>query len=415
MVTEINDLDEALAAARVYVALPPTRHGQVSGPRDDFLRLCPIPEGFWTCVTELEAAATVETADGAQSSFAGQSLADVAAEVAAEGPPKWLFQGAVVAGDYGILAAEKKAWKSWAALDAAIACATGMPWLGHYPSQTGGPVILFYGEGGKRKFMRRAYAVGAAKGLSRAQVIALPIFPEFSAPQLGNPGDLELIRQAIAHRRPALVIVDPLYLSAGAAKGSDLYAMGALLGRIQRIVQEAGCTLLVAHHWNKGGTGDGHDRASGVGPAEWGRFLISIGVKSLRTDHVTKETSALLKVSIAGDEVAAEDTVFWRRVRAENPDDLESPLHYDIALDVFGDEGDEDGYSPAESKILEAMLSDRALTIAEITDRIAAKHGHGLRRTTVSAALNKLAKTGVVDQVGTSGTAMAKTWLLNSP
>ncbi|WP_164992243.1 AAA family ATPase [Streptomyces sp. L2] len=345
--------------------------------------------------------------------FAVQSLADVAVEVAAAGDPQWLFRPVISAGDYGMLSAEKKAGKTWAVLDAAVSCASGGAWLGHYPTDTSGPVIIFYGEGGKRKLLRRIHAIGAAKGLSREQVNALPIFPEFSAPKLGNQGDLELIRQAITERKPALVIVDPLYLSASGATGSDLISMGALLNGVQKITQAAGTTLLISHHWNKTGSGKGHDRSSGAGPNEWGRFLISVAAVSKSTDPVTKETTAALKWSFAGDEVADEDVTFIRRVRADNPDDLSSAMHYSISVsETPSGSGPDDGLSPADRKILDALSADRAMSVKEIGDAVKEKNGHGLTRSTISEALNKMARRGVADAVGDTGPGQQKRWIL---
>ena len=43
------------------------------------------------------------------------------------------------------------------------------------------------------------------------------------------------------------------------------------------------------------------------------------------------------------------------------------------------------------------MIDDTPRTVGELTDRFAAKHGHGLRRETVSKALNGLLDDGLVN------------------
>lgn len=54
----------------------------------------------------------------------------------------------------------------------------------------------------------------------------------------------------------------------------------------------------------------------------------------------------------------------------------------------------EAGLSPAAAKVLEA-LDQMPRTISELTDRIVTKHGHGLRRETMSRELNRLADAGL--------------------
>ncbi|GAA2448492.1 AAA family ATPase [Streptomyces macrosporus] len=323
-------------------------------------------------------------------------LSEYAAEVDASGPPRWLFRDALVDGDYGMLSAEDKAGKTWALLDAAVSCAAGLPWLGRFGCEKPGPVIVFFGEGSKRKAVRRIRAIAVSKGLTREQADALEIIPVFRSPQLKSAQHQELIRQAIAQYRPSLVIVDPLYLAASGAKSSDLISMGELLGSIQHIVQDGGASLIISHHWNKTGSGSGHDRSSGVGPGAWGRFLISMGVKNRSTDPVTGESTVTLSWALRGDEIPDRKLVFIRKVGEEVPGDLTSAMRYAVLCSEVPEDDEEDGVrlTPAERKVLEA-LGDRPSTIPAITDRIASRYGHGLKRNTVSAALNKLKDLGL--------------------
>src|SRR5882757_7857943 len=93
------------------------------------------------------------------------ALADMAAEVDAMGEPAFLFEPVVVAGDYGVMSAEDKAWKTWGGLDAAVSAASGLPWMGKFPCHCPGTVLVFYGEGGRRKVVRRIRAIAMSKGL----------------------------------------------------------------------------------------------------------------------------------------------------------------------------------------------------------------------------------------------------------
>ena len=71
--------------------------------------------------------------------LAVSSYGEVAARVAAAGEPRWLIQGLWPADAYGVLAAQEKAGKTWAALDLAVSVAVGRPWLDHFACPNPGP------------------------------------------------------------------------------------------------------------------------------------------------------------------------------------------------------------------------------------------------------------------------------------
>lgn len=353
---------------------------------------------------------------GRQPDLVFRTLAEVAADVDSRPPRPWLFEPVMAAGDYGVMSAEDKAGKTWAILDAAVSCAAGLPWLDQFPAGHPGPVLAFLGEGSDAKMLRRIRAIAEAKGLDQKTADTLPIVLCFRAPRLSDAQHRHLIGRAIEQYRPVLVILDPLYLAAAGANGADLYAMGALLGSVQHIVQEAGASFLVSHHWNKTGTGNGHSRSSGVGPGAWGRFLISVAVLSSRTDSDTQETTVRLKWMFKGDEIPETELTLIRRVRAEDPADLTSPMRYSIeAADGTEPDQAEAGHDlpPSERKLLEALQADhRPQTVVQMVDWIAEKHGHGLRRETCSKGLKHLSELGLVDQIPASRVGQPAQWFL---
>ena len=351
-----------------------------------------------------------------------RTLADIAADVDSRPPRPWLFEPVIVAGDYGVMSAQDKAGKTWAILDAAISCAAGLAWLDQFPAGDPGPALVFLGEGSDAKLLRRIRAVAAFKGLSKERSDALPIVACFRAPQLSDAQHRHLIRKALQEYKPKLVIIDPLYLAAGGANGADLYAMGSLLGSIQHIVQSAGASLLLSHHWNKTGEGTGHHRSSGVGPGAWGRFLISVGVENSRTDDETQETTVRLKWMFKGDEIPETEVTLVRRVRAENPSDLNSRMHYSIErVDDLASEDDEEpaetlGLRPAAKRVLEVLrAATTALTVRQIGDRLADdKQGRPpLKERTIQAGLADLAKRGLAEEAPSTGFGTA--WLASAP
>jgi AAA domain len=341
-----------------------------------------------------------------------EDLAAVLARVAAAGPPAWLIQGVWPRDAYGVFAAEDKAGKTWAILDLACSVAAGVPWLGHFPCPPSGPVLVFLGEGGERAMVRRLAAICAHKHLELDELAARQgLRLCFRVPKLTSGQELQAVAAELAEHPAALVVLDPLYLAvAGAASGADLYAMGAVLAGIQGVCQHAGAALVVVTHWNKTGEGRGAKRISGVGPGAWGRVLASAGVAN-RTNTPDGASTVVLAVEVIGGELADLAFRVRRTVRAQDPADLASPLHY--AVEVLAEDPGEDGpaaeLKPSRRWVLAALRAGGAMqTVAQLGDCTAAD-GHQLKARTIQEALNDLEAAGLA--VGTDpGAGLARYW-----
>jgi hypothetical protein len=316
----------------------------------------------------------------------------------------WLVEDLWPADAYGVIGAEDKAGKTWALLDLAVSVATGTPWLERFACPTAGPVLLYLGEGGERAMLRRLRAITRSRGVSVDDLRAL--FPRFRAPRLADPRELDAIAEDLASvgERVRLVGIDPLYLSVPAGSGADLYAMGALLGGVQRVCQDAGAALAITTHWNKTGEGSGPRRFTGAGPGAWGRVLASAAVE--RPAQEPDGTSdVLLRWAFEGSEIASRAFRVRRRVRAEDPSDLGSPLAYSVSVTdeeaAVPDAGGGRRRSPSERRVLAALEGTGegdGRTVRELGDRIAADgKGPPLRERTIQEALRGLAGEGEVD------------------
>jgi hypothetical protein len=337
-----------------------------------------------------------------------EDLAAVLARVAAAGPPAWLIQGVWPRDAYGVFAAEDKAGKTWAMLDLACSVAGGVPWLGHFPCPASGPVLVFLGEGGERAMVRRLNAICAHKHLDLGELAARRRLRLcFRVPKLTSGQELHAVAAELAEHPAALVVLDPLYLAvAGAASGADLYAMGAVLSGIQGVCQQAGAALVVVTHWNKTGEGRGAKRISGVGPGAWGRVLASAGVAN-RTTSPDGASTVVLAVEVIGGELADLAFRVRRTVRAEDPADLASPLHY--AVEVLPEDPDDDDLKPSRRWVLAALRAGGPMqSVAQLGDRTAGD-GHQLKARTIQEALNDLEAAGLA--VGTDpGAGLARYW-----
>jgi hypothetical protein len=292
---------------------------------------------------------------------------DLVAQVKAAERTPWLIEGLWPGDAYGVLGAEDKAGKTFAVIDLSVAVATGGRFLGHFRCPDPGPVLAFFGEGGKRLTRRRVSAVLQACGGKDADLTGR-LRVCHRAPRLTSREHLEAIRHELAEHPARLVVIDPLYLAAAGAKGADLYAMGELLSAVQIVCQDAGAALVVSTHWNKTGPGTGATRFTGVGPGAWGRVLASAAVES-RAAEPDGASSVLLRWEFSGSEIAEQSFRMHRRVRAEDPHDLDSRLFYECEVT------DLDGRVwSARDRILAVLPYDQtaACTTRDIGDSVAA-------------------------------------------
>jgi hypothetical protein len=352
--------------------------------------------------------------------LAVSSYREVAARVAAAGEPRWLIQGIWPADAYGVLAAKEKAGKTWAALDLAVSVATGQPWLDHFACPSPGPVLVFLGEGGERATVRRIEAIATAKGIDPDQ-LADPLRLCFRVPRLAAPGaggELAAIQAELDSHPAALVVLDPLYLAAAGASGSNLYDMGAVLQAIQGVCQQAGCALLVVTHWNKTGDGRGADRISGAGPAAWARVICSVSIHYRGSDP-DGASNVVLGVELIGGEIADTRFRIRRRVQADDPADLGAPLAYAVEV-LAGDDEDLDlepaaaALSKSRQWVLTALRAGGDMqTVKQLGDRLA-QAGHPLKPRTIQTALGELEAAGLATG-SEEGNGRARYWSPTTP
>ena len=337
---------------------------------------------------ELEANAPADT-EGSAPDLCFEDLSALIATVDSAPAPRYVIRGVLPEGDYGMFAAEDKAGKTWAMADLGVSVATGTPWLGLYPVESPGHVLLFAGEGGGRKVVRRFRAVCESRGLDPA---ALSIRVCLRVPHLTNAAAMLLVEQEIAENRPRLVIIDPLYLAARGARGSDLYEMGAHLEGVQAVCQRYGSALILTHHFKKGGDERGAKRMTGVGPGAWGRVLITATVRARHTDPVTSASTVVLELEFQGDEIAESTQRIRRRVWAVDPDDLSSSLHYEVTAveSVDQDDPTRGALRPSSVRVLKVLdEAEDWLTVRDIGD-VLAEGGSPLKRRTIQNALAQL-------------------------
>lgn len=143
--------------------------------------------------------------------------------------------------------ASPKTGKSWLVCQLAYALANGVPWLNRETAR--GPVLIIDNELHRESAAQRLRAVGAATGLSAADIRVVSL--------RGRLEDLPTLRTRMvttAKRMGArAIILDALYrMIPSATSENDNAAMMHLYNGIDRIAEETGAAILCVHHSSKG-------------------------------------------------------------------------------------------------------------------------------------------------------------------
>jgi hypothetical protein len=350
--------------------------------------------GSWTP----EQAALLNGQASAPAGLGAMGIAALVRCVEEAGAPAWLIEGLWPADAYGIQGAEDKAGKTWSVDDLSVSVVTGTPWLNHFACPAPGPVLLLAGEGGARSTLRRLQAIVVGRGGTLDDLDGLRV--ALRVPRLTRIADLNALADEVSANPPRLIVLDPMYLSVAGVKGSDLYAMGEALGGLQAVAQEAGAALVVVVHWNKTGEGSGARRFSGVGPGAWGRVLGSAAVER-RSREADGSSVVSLRWEFVGGEIGDRSFRMRRRVWAEDPSDLSSPLHYEVEVtsEETGEQAAGDDLATSERRVL-TVLPDQgsAAAVREFGDLLAVDgQGPPLKRSTIQDALEQLAGLGLAD------------------
>ena len=151
---------------------------------------------------------------------------------------------------------------------------------------------------------------------------------------------------------------------------------------------------------------------SGAGPDAWGRVLISAAVVSRTTDSTTRATDVVLELEFQGDEIPETTVRIRRRVWADDPDDLTSPLHYEVAPVETAEESSDpvmSGMRPSARRVLAALEGPFAtdpdgMDVRRLGDLVAVDgQGQPLKVRTIQDALKQLHEAGHAIPGGSAG------------
>lgn len=198
-------------------------------------------------------------------------------------PTDWLLRGWLVRDTLAAIVAPSGAGKTFLAIDWACHVATGKPWGGRHVHQ--GAVYYLAGEGtnGLRK------RIAAWEAHHKHPLGNAPLMLADGLPALADLSNTEAIIESIRESaeelfyrtgsEPTLIVIDTLARAMAGADENSSRDMGALIGGLDRIRQQWGCTVLVLHHTGHAAS----DRARGSSAfhaALDSEFMITPGKKS---------------------------------------------------------------------------------------------------------------------------------------
>ena len=161
---------------------------------------------------------------------------------------QWLVQGLWSEQAVGILGGEPKCCKSFLALDLAVAVASGVPCLRHFPVQRTGSVLLFPAEDSLSVVRQRLEGICSAAGVGfpslSVDVITAP------ALRLDTAADRQRLANTVQALQPRLLILDPL-IRLHRVDENDASQIAALLSFLRQLQRQFQTAVLLVHHARK--------------------------------------------------------------------------------------------------------------------------------------------------------------------
>ncbi|MFQ5904123.1 MAG: AAA family ATPase [Candidatus Binatia bacterium] len=153
----------------------------------------------------------------------------------------WLVEDRLPVGGLSVLAGKPKAGKSTLARCLALAVARGEPWLGFQTTQ--GTVFYLALEEKRSEVRKHFEAMGAAPKYEDQIFLFIASSPKDGLIQL---------REATESKKPALIIVDPLFRFVRVRDANDYAQVMEATEPLQVLAHQTGAHVFTVHHLGKG-------------------------------------------------------------------------------------------------------------------------------------------------------------------
>jgi hypothetical protein len=162
---------------------------------------------------------------------------------------RWLIEGLWGYRAVGICGGEPKCFKSFLALDVAVAVASGRPCLRRFHVAQPGRVVLFAGEDGLHEVRRRLDGIARAAGTDLATldlfVITTPVV------RLDRPEHRKQLEETVAALKPRLLVLDP-FVRMHRIDENVSAEVAPLLAYLRELERRYETAVLLVHHSKKG-------------------------------------------------------------------------------------------------------------------------------------------------------------------
>jgi len=176
--------------------------------------------------------------------------------------PRWLVESLWSHQAVGFVAGQPKLGKTWLALDLALSVATGTPCLDTYAVDEPGGVLVYLAEDPPAMVRQRLAGLCRHRGLE-LETVAVDVI---TAPSLRldlEPDRLRL-REAVAQRKPRLLVLDPL-VRLHRRDENHSGEVAELLSFLRELQRAHELAIVVVHHMRKGGARRGGQALRGSG------------------------------------------------------------------------------------------------------------------------------------------------------
>jgi hypothetical protein len=160
----------------------------------------------------------------------------------------WLINQLWTAQAVGIIGGNPKSYKTWLALEMAVAVASGSACLDSFAVPSAGPVLLYAAEDSASALRLRLESLTHHHGIPLAYLDMRVITAD--SLRLDRTADQERLAATLLLHRPALLILDPL-VRLHAIDENAAGEIAALLGYLRALQRQSGSAIALVHHARK--------------------------------------------------------------------------------------------------------------------------------------------------------------------
>jgi AAA domain len=163
---------------------------------------------------------------------------------------RWLIDGLWGEESVGVIGAEPKSFKSFLALDMAVAVASGAPCLRRFAVPRPGRVLLFAAEDAPHVVRQRLEGIAHVSGVALheidIQVITAPYL------WLDDSDHVDRLYHTVKTLKPRLLVLDPFVRLHGRDENASS-AIAPLLALLRELQRNFHLAVVLVHHAKKGG------------------------------------------------------------------------------------------------------------------------------------------------------------------